>query len=384
MRIITSYFKIASVLALVLTFILPLQAQQTIYGSIQHDGLEREYILYVPASYSSNTPVPLVLNFHGYTSNAFEQMFYGDFRSIADTAGFLVVHPMGTIDLVGNAHWNVGWGTSSVDDVGFTSALIDSLSAQYNINQDRVYSTGMSNGGFMSYYLACELSDRIAAIASVTGSMNVNELGPCDPQHQTPVMEIHGTADPTVAYDGNILFAPIPTVINYWVDYNNCNTPADITALPDTDPNDGCTAEHHVYTNGTNGASVEHYKIIDGLHTWPGSAFGGVGTNQDMDASKEIWRFFSKYDIHGLIIPTAIHETAPENAISIYPNPANWNVTIETQSNETFPYTITNMMGQEIISGHTQAQRNVIDIHSFPVGVYIIKIENQTFVIAKQ
>ena len=384
MRIVTSYFKFAFAISLAFATLLPAQAQQTIYGSIQHDGLEREYILYVPASYTPNTPVPLVLNFHGYTSNAFEQMFYGDFRPIADTAGFLVVHPMGTIDLVGNAHWNVGWGTSSVDDVGFTSALIDSLSAAFNINQDRIYSTGMSNGGFMSYYLACELSDRIAAIASVTGSMNVNELGPCNPQHQTPVMEIHGTADPTVAYDGNILFAPIPTVISYWVDYNNCSTPADITELPDIDPNDGCTAEHHVYINGTNGATVEHYKIIGGVHAWPGTAFGGAGTNQDMDASKEIWRFFSKYDIHGLITPTAIHETTLESTINIYPNPANSNITIDSKSNEPLHYSITNMLGQELIAGKTQAQKNYVDIHPLSAGMYVLNLDNQTFIFSKQ
>jgi len=371
-------------LTLVLAFVLPSRAQQTIYASIQHDGLEREYILYVPASYSPNTPAPLVLNFHGYTSNAFEQMFYGDFRPIADTAGFLVVHPLGTVDLVGNTHWNVGWGTSSIDDIGFTSDLIDSLSAQYNINPDRVYSTGMSNGGFMSYYLACQLSERIAAIASVTGSMNVNQLGPCNPQHQTPVMEVHGTADPTVAYDGNILFAPIPTVINYWVDYNNCNTPADITSLQDIDPNDGCTAEHHVYSGGTHGATVEHYKIIGGVHAWPGSAFGGAGTNQDMDASKEIWRFFSKYDIHGLITTTAIHETSPENLISIYPSPAHSNITIDTKSNETFHYTILNMMGQEMITGQMQGHKQHIDIHSLSTGMYILKLDNQTFIFSKQ
>src|SRR5258706_3847373 len=151
---------------LLFCFPLFLSGQQTINGTIMHDGLQRDYILYVPASYVPGTPAPLVLNFHGYTSNAFEQMFYGDFRPIADTAGFLIVHPNGTVDQLGNQHWNVGWGTSTVDDVGFTNALIDSLSAQYDINQDRVYSTGMSNGGFMSYKLACDLSNRIAAIAS--------------------------------------------------------------------------------------------------------------------------------------------------------------------------------------------------------------------------
>jgi len=144
-------------------------AQQTISDSISHDGMTREYILYVPANYTGTEEVPLLFNFHGYTSNATEQMWYGDFRSIADTAGFIIIHPEGTEDGTGTTHFNVGWGGSTVDDVSFTEALIDSISAEYTINQDRIYSTGMSNGGFMSFKLACELSDRIAGIASVTG-----------------------------------------------------------------------------------------------------------------------------------------------------------------------------------------------------------------------
>ena len=192
-----------------LLFLLLLQvfvtvAQQTIEDTIMYDGRMRTFILYVPESYQADVPAPLVLNFHGYTSNNLEQMFYGDFRPIADTAGFLIVHPMGTVDLLGNTHWNVGWGSSTVDDVGFTNALLDTLSAEYNINQDRIYSTGMSNGGFMSYRLACELSNRIAAIASVTGAMTINTPSTCSPEHPMPVMEIHGTADSTVPYNGNI------------------------------------------------------------------------------------------------------------------------------------------------------------------------------------
>ena len=110
-------------------------AQQTINGSITHGGVQRTYILYVPASYSAVTAAPLVFNFHGYTSNASAQIFYGEFRPIADTAGFLLVVPQGTIDGQGNTYWNSGW-LGATDDVGFTEALIDSLSASYNINQE--------------------------------------------------------------------------------------------------------------------------------------------------------------------------------------------------------------------------------------------------------
>lgn len=273
-------------------------SQQTINGSISHGGLQRDYILYVPAMYNAGNPTPLVFNFHGYTSNANDQMWYGDFRSIADTAGFIIAHPMGTLDNSGITHWNVGWGGSTVDDIGFTTALIDSLSADYNIEQDRIYSTGMSNGGYFSYHLACNLSTKIAAIASVTGTMSQFTYNNCNPQHPTPVMEIHGTADAVVDYSS------IPNVMDYWVTYNQCDTQSVFTPIPNINTLDGCTAEHFVWQNGLNGVEVEHFKIIGGGHTWAGTAFPSTGTNLDIDASVEIWRFFSRYDINGLINPS--------------------------------------------------------------------------------
>ncbi|MEP6646602.1 MAG: PHB depolymerase family esterase [Saprospiraceae bacterium] len=371
--------KILSVILLYLSVCFTVTAQQTINGTITHDNIQRQYILYVPASYIPGTPAPLVLNFHGYTSNAFEQMFYGDFRPIADTAGFLVVHPQGTVDQVGNTHWNVGWGTSTVDDVGFTRALIDSLSASFSIDQDRIYSTGMSNGGFFSYLLACDLSDRIAAIASVTGSMDVNEPAVCHPEHPMPVMEIHGTSDPTVPYAGNFLFSPIPSVINFWVNFNACSTPPVITPIDDIDMSDGCTAEHQVYADGTNGAEVEHFKIIGGVHAWPGSAFGGAGTNQDINASKEIWRFFSKYNIHGLIQTTSTKDVTNTTAISIYPNPANSEITIKLKSHGSTHYILSTMTGQPVMSGIIDDQHSILQVDQLPHGMYVLSIADQTF-----
>ena len=201
--------------------------------------MQRDYILYVPASYNSGNPTPLLFNFHGYTSNASQQMWYGDFRSIADTANFLLVHPQGQADSTGNTHWNVGWNGSIGDDIGFTAALIDSLSAEYNINQDRIYSTGMSNGGFMSFNLACNLSHRFAAIASVTGSMGPLMMYNCNPTHPTPVMAIHGTLDATVPYAGSSWVKSIPDVLAYWTAHNQCDTQSTFTLLPDANVFDG-------------------------------------------------------------------------------------------------------------------------------------------------
>ena len=358
-------------------FLLPFASfgQQTINGTLQHDGLTRSYILYVPASYTPGTPAPLVLNFHGYTSNAFEQMFYGDFRTIADTAGFLLVHPLGTLDPTGTTYWNSGWG-GTVDDIGFTGALIDSIAEAYSVNLDRVYSTGMSNGGFMSYTLACSLSDRIAAIASVTGTMNANQSLTCDAQHPMPVLEIHGTADETVPYDGNALMEAIPNVISYWVDFNNCSATPQITDVPNVNVMDGCTAVHSIYSGGDNGVDVELYQIIDGGHTWPGSIFTVGVTNNDFSASKKIWEFFMQYDINGRIQANAVNDLLAEQ-LSVYPNP-----TTDKLAVQGFPQSLTAANCSVFSVDGKQVQVDVLDNKSLDTvrlesGIYFLRIATQ-------
>ena len=273
--------------------------QQTIPDSIFINGTYRHFIIYIPDIYDSVEPTPLVFNLHGRTSNAASQMWYGDFRDIADTANFIIVHPQGLLDFTGVTHWNLG--QSTVDDIGFLDSLYYQLVSIYNINLDQVYSTGMSNGGYMSYYLACEMSDKIAAIASVTGAMSSYTQLICNPTHPTPIMEIHGTADAVV------LFNDIVNGLEYWRDYNNCNLIADTTIIQDLNLGDLSTVEHIVYNNGDNGVTTELFKVINGGHTWPGSIFSNGVTNYDINASIEIWKFFSRYDINGLInTPTFI------------------------------------------------------------------------------
>lgn len=358
--------------------------QQTITASITHGGLQREYILYVPEIYNPDQAAPLILNYHGYTSNALAQFLYSDFRPVADTAGFLIVHPQGTIDQLGNPHWNVGWGFSFVDDVGFTAALIDSLSTQFTIDHDRVYSTGMSNGGFFSFKLACELSERIAAIASVTGSMNKNQPALCAPEHAMPVMQIHGTADPTVIYGENIFFESINTVISYWKNFNQTNAIADTIHITDTDTTDGCTAEHYIYDQGTKGVTVEHFKIIGGQHTWPGSEFGGVGTNQDIHASREIWRFFSRYDLQSLMNSTSTNMLNPSSSITLYPNPSSAFIKIQGDISQEATYRIVDLMGRHVMSGIYSPPTAVIDISAFHSGIYLLLLNTQAYKFVKQ
>ena len=370
------------ILLLLLVFTFPISAQQTINESIIHDGIQRNYIVYIPEIYDGSSAVPLVLNFHGYGSNATQQMFYGDFRDIADTEGFLLVHPEGTLSN-GNQFWNVGFpGTTSstIDDVGFTEALIDELANSYAIDLDRVYATGMSNGGFMSFLLACQLSEKIAAVASVTGSMTPGTFNDCNAQHPTPVLQIHGTNDSVVPYDGNSIWTlPIVDVVSYWVNYNNCDTTPTTTTFPDLDLSDGSTVEHSVYEDGDLGSTTEHMKVIGGGHTWPGSIINTPGTNQDIDASMEIWSFFSRFDING---PLSVNEFE-NRQVSIYPNPTNSTINLSLSFSEEVNYELFSPLGQQLIIGTIKSSNQEIDVSNLPPNIYYLKLANQVFKILK-
>ena len=356
-------------------------AQTTINATLEHDGLVREYILYVPEMYTGLTDVPLLFNFHGYTSNAFEQMFYGDFRSIADTSGFILVHPMGTLDNLGNTHFNVGWGSSTVDDVGFSAALIDSISSEYTIDAKRIYSTGMSNGGFMSYLLACQLSEKVAAIASVTGSMSPSQFNACDPQRPLPIMEIHGTADGVVPYEGNFIAESIEDVLDFWVGENNCQSIPSIDTLADIDMTDQSEVVHFVYDGGDQGTMVEHFKVLGGGHTWPGNAIGGTGTNYDINASLEIWKFFSRFDIDGEVISGQI-EHNDEFTILIFPNPTNGMLQINIDKLDG-DYSLRSAAGKLLHKGKILNGKASFSMMNYANGVYFLSIENEVYKVMK-
>lgn len=373
------------IITLIFSFIglqIAIYSQQTVTDTIIHDDIQREYVLYIPASYTGDSPVPLVLNFHGFGSTANEQMWYGDFRSISDTAGFIIAHPQGTL-FNGTTHWNVGGWTvgSTTDDVGFTGALIDSIAIDYNIDSLRVYATGMSNGGFMSFLLACKLSDRIAAIGSVTGSMTPETYNDCNPMHVMPILQIHGTDDDVVPYTGTAWSESIENVLQYWVGVNNCNTTPTITSLPDLDPNDGSTVEHIVYDGGDNNVTVEHYKITGGGHTWTGNIFGGGGTNNDIDGSVEVWNFFSGYNLSNI---TGTEQLAEDNLqINIYPNPTNSSITVELNYSNQMDYEIISTLGKVIFHGVIRSNNQQIDLSQLVPNIYFLHIEGRFYKILK-
>lgn len=272
--------------------------------STTFDNLSRSYHIYVPASYSDTEPIPIVFNLHGGASTAIGYLnSIGNMRPIADTANFIIIYPQATTDSSGNPTWHLGGENSkstSVDDVGFVSHIIDEVSSIYSVDLERVYVTGFSNGGYLAYEIACLLSNKIAGIGSVAGHMFIDTYNYCDPSHPTPLINIHGTED---FYDGIAGYYLDQNLSNrYWTEYNNTDPDPVITYIEDTNTQDGSTVELHSWLNGDNGISVVHFKVMGGGHSYPNlnpSSSKGY-ENGDIDSNSEIWNFLSRYDINGL------------------------------------------------------------------------------------
>ena len=269
----------------------------TLLRSMEIDGDTREYLIHVPQSYDTVVPVPLMLNFHGWEMKASEQMWVSDMRALAHAEQFILVYPQGT-EWRGATHWNVGSWTagSTADDLYFIDSLIGQVSAHYNIDPDRIYACGYSNGGFFSQELACQLSHKIAAIGSVAANMSVETLGNCNPTRPIPVVTISGTMDEIVKYDGS---EPAGTIshrqtLDHWIVHNDVDTVPALTNVPNTNTSDGSSVVLYHYVNGEDMVEIEHYKVVGGGHGWPGK-FG----NMDMDANSVIWNFVSQFDRNG-------------------------------------------------------------------------------------
>ena len=266
--------------------------------SLTHKTLERYYIIYVPESGANEINMPVLFALHGYGSTAENHKNYTYYEPLAETNKFVVIYPQGSFYngiLTSGNHWNVGSWTlgSTTDDVDFIDEVIGLISNKESIDQNRIYSSGMSNGGFMSYHLACNLSSKIAAIVSVTGSMSKETLENCNPSHPTPMLQIHGTLDATVNFDGNssLNMESIDSVLNYWSTYNSCDPNPTLIVTDYVD----FSIDHMKYNNCLNSVKVELYKVSNMGHTWPGKQRYGIS------ASEEVWNFVSQFDINGKI-----------------------------------------------------------------------------------
>ena len=302
--------------------------------SFDFQGRQRTYLVHVPPDFDPSRPLPLVLILHGGIVNAYFTAYNTGMSATADREGFIAVYPNGTGRFEDRVlTWNVGFGfgyalRNNVDDVGFLRELTARMVGEYGADPLRVYATGISNGGIMSYRLASEASDLVAAIAPVAGASAGRQRPGAPlvafraPARPVSVISFHGMRDRMIPYDGgsgeglaNAFYLPAQDSIDMWIGYNGCSP------LPDTWTSPSGNIVRQWYSGGLDGSEVALYSIRDGGHTWPGrvpltaGADGGRqhspgflsghirsrfaellgSTTQEISANDLIWEFFKRH-----------------------------------------------------------------------------------------
>ena len=280
--------------------------QKTINLTI--DGNIRSFVIYIPIGYNNAGKIPLIFAIHGGSGTPEGMINIANFKTIADRDKVVLVYPAGVQN-----NWNDGRPTIpnqlGINDVLFFNQLCDYMINNYSVDGANIYATGISNGGFMSSRLGCELSNRIAAIAVDAATIEATTIAPnCNPGRSVPAIYIHGTTDPLVPFTGGQMTAGGTAggtilshfqAIDKWITINGCNTTPTIADLPNI-ANDGTTIKQRVYSGGTNGSEVVSYVVLNGGHTWPqgyqylNEAIIGK-TSQDMNACEVIWTFFKRF-----------------------------------------------------------------------------------------
>lgn len=274
--------------------------------NLEFNGMKRTYAVHVPPQHDPQKPAPVVLIYHGAMTNRDMMAAFTGLNKKSDEAGFLAVYPNGS----GNGNllfvWNAaGFRDTALnekyDDVAFTSRVLDDLGAIARVDAKRVFATGLSNGGMMCYRLAAELSDRIAAIAPVAGTMAIDDAKPKRP---VSVLHFHGTEDKLVPQSGAnerarlvFPFKSVDETMRIWAKIDGCPEAPVVAKIPDS-ADDGTTVERRTWGPGKDGAEVILYVVAGGGHTWPGREraprFLGKVT-KDISANDLIWEFFEKH-----------------------------------------------------------------------------------------
>ena len=272
--------------------------------TINHGGIERSYYLSIPSTSNFENNSPLIINLHGYGGNATQQLNYSQMNEYALEHNVAVVYPQGI-----NYSWNVYtyWDTNDSDDIGFISELIDKISNEFYIDLDRIYACGMSNGGYMAYRLACDLSHKITAFGSVTGNfmINLNDFNDCTQQNrEIPIIHFHGTYDNIVGYyppsfDGSLT---VTESIDYWINFNDL-TNESIQAINNF-------VYVYTYSKELSNTNFTHYKIYGGGHEWFGSNWG-------FNTSEILVDYFLNYNLSEFINNSIVGDLNYDDIINI-------------------------------------------------------------------
>jgi len=359
------------------------------YDSIFIDGIYRTYLLHLPSDYDGSIELPMIIAMHGGFGSGPQLETQSKLSEKADEASFIVVYPEGVSSPLNIRTWNAGGCcgysmNNDIDDVGFISSLIDSLGSELAIDTDRIYATGMSNGAFMSYRLACEIPEKIAAIAPVAGTMNVDL---CEPSRAVPIIQFHSFEDSNVPYSGGIgdgpsnhYNPPIDSVQNAWALMNNCNIINDTL-------NEGSDYTHIRWSDCDCMYEQQFYITNDGGHSWPGGMQSPLGdpTSGFINANDLMWDFFQLYSLD--CESTTIKENLVKKwKISLFPNPVSNSVHIQVPSeflNEG-QLSILDINGKLLFAKTMSETSKKIDLSSFSNGIYFIRFQSNEISITEK
>ncbi len=348
------------------------------YDSLQAGNRWRTYMTHLPEGYNPQNRYPLVLCFHGGQNGAQASSrgwqavaFMSKLNAKADSAGFVVVYPEGTV-INNNRTWNAGGccqpaTTNGIDDVGFVSALLDRLQQTYSIDSARVYASGSSNGAMLCYRLACEMPGSFAAIATISGTQ---EFFPCNPDRPIPVISFHSRVDIAVPYTGGTgdgpsgaFFTSQDSTLRIWTQLNGCSS-------RDTLINGGTTGLSSIRIHNCNcQTEIYHYATSDGGHSWPGGNPNNNPVSFQVNATRVMWDFFQSYTIG--CQPTALRPLAEAVFPRLWPNPAGQSFTV-TGFSEGLPFSVSPLCGPPVLQGFTGRQ---LSLEALPAGCWLVRIK---------
>lgn len=278
--------------------------------TITVDEMKRSFWVHVPPKYDAKTPTPVVLTLHGAAMDGKLMEVFTGFSKTADENNFITVYPSGTGPGGLLLTWNAGLfpgelnKSNKADDVKYLGKVLDDVESVLNVDKKRVYVAGLSNGAMMSYRVASEMSERIAAIAAVAGTSALEKY---EPKRPIPVLHIHGTKDTLVPYNGPdkktdvmkiLRFRSVDDTIAACIKANGCDEkPVEHELEMKVDK---IKVTRKNYNNGKNGSEVVLY-VHDGGHVWPSAVLGvpaylGPST-KNISANEVIWEFFKKHSL---------------------------------------------------------------------------------------
>ena len=259
--------------------------------TFEYGGQSREYYLDSPAELDSGASLVFVL--HGYGGTAWSMRNYSGWGAVAESEGIMVCYPQGSLDNEGSPHWNANFGISATNDHGFLTALAQHLQTTYFLSPDCTYACGMSNGGYMSYSLACNNPETFRAVGSVTGSMGEYDFDNCNPDEVVPIIHLHGTADYVVTYNSGVGGVwgdeGVEEIMDLWTGMMG-TTQVTETELPNLEAEDESSVDFFRHYGAPGGQEFHHYRVNGGGHNW-----FGVWGNQDIQATELLWDFFASH-----------------------------------------------------------------------------------------